>query len=435
MNDKVVLLDFWTDKNRGDAAMQLSIINLTKSKFPNDKITIITGYGANQIDNIKDELDLTNKKVKDGSVKEIVGGMKPTYFRLESNIANRFLITRIFFELLALFKSIILLFFLLLRVPKKFIRLFLRKKYRYTFDILCDAKIIIWNGRNFRGDTWIKEPYDIFNLLYNPLVGILLRKKIVNIGSSVWPLKNKLSRLMLKYAFKKCDLVTIRENNSYMYLKKISNKTDNIKLRPDLSFHLLKNLIADKNIVKDRTSNTIGLTVVDWNNDGNIVRERYIDSLIQFVRYLIGIGKEVLVIPQVTYKVEKTDRINNTLKSEFGDKIKFIDEDLDVEGLLKIYAKLELLIATRMHSSIFAQSLNVPAISIAYDHGGKWGILDMLNSGDSIISITDVTTDLLIDKYVYITKNRKSIQDKIESGANYCFANVDKNFEFDSDIS
>src|SRR6187455_2210603 len=141
---KIVLLDFCSEKNRGDAAIQIGLVSLVKKYFPKDQLKIITVFGANQKRYLRNELDHTfNQKIP------ILGGLKPTFYPLKRKGQRLIWIAEILNAILA-FYSLIPLLAIRLQVPDFLMKLFLPSNFRPALRCLYEADLVIWRGRNFR---------------------------------------------------------------------------------------------------------------------------------------------------------------------------------------------------------------------------------------------------------------------------------------------
>ncbi|MBM3138612.1 MAG: polysaccharide pyruvyl transferase family protein, partial [Chloroflexi bacterium] len=207
---QVLLLDYCSEKNRGDAAMQVGLIRLVQKYFHHSDISAVTVFGANQTQGFYKEYDHTLKM----SV-TLLGGLKPTFFPLGDNETR----LEFFIELMNLvflaFSSIVLLL-LALKLPTPIIAHFLPAEFRKTLYAIRDADVVIWNGRNFRSrENWLLEAYRTFNVIYHPLLCKLLSKPMVCVGASLWNLNSPLSKRLLRSVFEYCTFISFREPYSY----------------------------------------------------------------------------------------------------------------------------------------------------------------------------------------------------------------------------
>lgn len=432
-NKNILLLDFVQETNSGDAAMQVGILALVKKYFPEFKINISLCFGANQLPGALSQFPYTVKN-KDSN---IVGGLYFTQeqFNLGNSASPRGKAKKISM-------AFIMAIFIIVIAIKPF--RFLYKKFssieiKKSIEAFEKAHFVIWNGRNFRGNGLFSELYNLFILYFHPFVCIFLGKPIVCVGASFWRFQNPVSTLMTKFVFKKCLFVSVREKYSHDIIKKIlgenSSKTKVFYL-PDISFYVLKKLTHKIKQKSKTESKIIGLTIV---GDRELGREETKMAYIGILGDLVGkIYAErrvkFIVIPQVTFAPERNENIvKNIFKTA---KIPFSafyvkNERLTIEDLLIEYAKLDFLIASRMHSAIFALAVGTPVIALPYDDGSKWGILeDMGLSKKYIINIKNLSNINLIDSFNSAWNNKAGLTKKAKAMSDNFYQNVEKHIEY-----
>ena len=94
---------------------------------------------------------------------------------------------------------------------------------------------------------------------------------------------------------------------------------------------------------------------------------------------------------------------------------------------MTIYSRLDFLIATRLHSAIFALAVETPIVAIAYDEGGKWGILDRLGCGNLVVAYSGVNSSMLIQKILGCWANRVEILHEVRKNVVDQIRDVDLN--------
>jgi len=69
-------------------------------------------------------------------------------------------------------------------------------------------------------------------------------------------------------------------------------------------------------------------------------------------------------------------------------------------------------------------------VAVAYDSGGKWGILESLGYGDYIINYKDITPEKLRDRVIACWENReqllKYVETKVEENIDQVGSNVNR---------
>ena len=365
---KCVLLDLPSDKNRGDAAMHVSLIRLLKQRFQKNNITILSWYGANQTNSFSDEY---RESLNEGV--GIIPGLRDTYYDFPSFGKNRLKKIKIFLSLALAF---IRLFFLSINL--NMYRLLLKNDERETLRKIIDADYIVWNGRNFRGGSKLSEIYTAIILTYHSLVCILLKKNIYCLGVSVWNYDSHIAKRLVAFCFRKCEVVTVRESVSLEIMAKDCCYSGvNYRYSPDLSLLYISDY--SNSLVRHETK-CVGLTIVDWNKGGTNIVKHYVQKLGYILEWLFNNEYKVIVTPQVTTAGQDNKNAVNQLLASMDDSfignIELIEGEASVENLCRWYSGCDFMIATRMHSAIFAAAVGTPSVCIAYDHGSKWGIVE-----------------------------------------------------------
>lgn len=420
---KILLMDFWSEKNRGDASLQISLVEMVEKYFPDSELSILTEFGTNQYPAAEEELDYTGKKVR-----EVSGGLRPTFYPLDKTYNTRF---RPFSVVLSTFYSFILLFLAIL--SPSILKSTLPSRSKHSLQVIHDSDLIIWKGRNFRGANSLNELYSLFTLLFHPLLCVILKKRMACISASIWELKNPISKVMLKFVFRKVFFLSVREKNSWRNLESLfSPIPQQFYCYPDLSLYKLRAIakFAPRSIQSNNMK--VGLTIMDWRQCGDLKRDEYIKAVACLVKYLVSnYNANIYCIPQVSYAPEKTDELRCSISKELSPslwgKLTFIERDLSVEQLVSFYQDLDFLVATRMHSAIFSTTTGTPVLAIAYDYGGKWGILVDLGLAPCMLKFDEVSCKRLVERFKWILSNKDKLQASIRTNLEIAYENVESN--------
>jgi polysaccharide pyruvyl transferase WcaK-like protein len=408
---RVVLLDFWSDNNRGDAAMQVGLVRLLRKRLPGARMTLITAYGANQAADVASEFDETGPHVD-----SIVGGFRLTAVPFRPGALRRKPLRRLANLLLVGANLLLFPVWVAASMTSALDRL-LPGSLRQSASALRDADIVIWNGRNFRANSTMREPYEMWGLIYNPLVALVARKRVACVGASVWPLRNPLARAMVRTALSKTRFVSLRERESFeSAIDLLGSDHPHLELSPDLSFAMLSTPPTwSRGSDGQPMPRTLGITLVDWVGSGYPARARYISELRLFLEWFLEFADtRVVIVPQVTYGMEATDLLERELLDGMPtSSITVIRGRPRVSELLDLYRGLDILIATRMHSAIFALSQGTPVVTIPYDEGGKWGILEMLGVRDVAVPYRIVRSRALGTKLADVWARREDTRREI----------------------
>jgi len=409
----VVILDFASEKNRGDAAMQVSILSLSKQHFPEAQIDVVTVFGANQHPACLSEFDHTYDTASSVTFR---GGLVRTYEQLIAGDAP----ANQWQRLRALLQIAFVTLAVLLRMPHAWRRRLVMASARPTFDCLLKADYIVWNGRNFRGFSYWKEPLALYTLCAQPLLCAALGKPMVCLGASVWELKNPLSRLLIECTFSACRLVTLREPKSFAYVQETYPDLAHQKrfvLVPDLSLPMLQSIAQSLPSLPKSDTVTIAITIVGRREVGS--EEAYL-SYIEAVRLLVThvnktLQAHILVVPQVTFAPEANEEaVSKAMSILPDDAYTILTSDMSVQELVATYKQVDMLIASRMHSAIFAATVGTPVLALSYDSGSKWHILsDMGLPHSAVISIQTVADTDVIAAFDAIWNERAALMEHV----------------------
>jgi polysaccharide pyruvyl transferase WcaK-like protein len=423
----ILLLDFPSDKNRGDAAIHVGLVGLLRRRLPTARLTVMSAFGANQWPELLDELSVTKPLVD-----EVVGGFRPTFVPMGSRLWQIKRVRQVA-NVTAVLAGLWMLPVWPILAATPGLRSLLPRPMQRTLTAMRSADLVLWRGRNFRANSAGREPFEIWSRLYNPAQALMFGKPIACIGASVWPLRHPLARSMLRRVLGKAFFVSLRDSSSFASATVLlRDKETRLELLPDLSLATLAG--TDTSVAERRLPNQpnrLGVTINEWQGYGQIALDGYVRALVEFLaRFLERAGTEVVLIPQVTLKTEATGLVEQTLLRELAtDRVRLIVGRPSVDELRSIYAGVDLLVATRMHSAIFALCQGTPVVTISYDAGGKWGVLDMMGASDLDVPFSQVSADSLTHKVESVWARREAlvaaVQARLPALATAAQANVD----------
>jgi polysaccharide pyruvyl transferase WcaK-like protein len=412
---RVLLLDYWSDRNRGDAAMQIAMIRLLREELPGVTLSIMTAYGLNQWPHPLHELDESGNLAD-----EVVGGFQPTAVHFESTPHEHGKWRKRAGKALNGLAGLALLpiWLVLGRLP--LLDPILPREVKRSLRAMRSADLVIWNGRNFRSDAAWREPYDFWDLLYNPMVAFGLGKPVASVGASIWPVRNPLSRVFLREVLGRSYFVSLREQGSYdRAVTLLRDKPPHLALLPDLSLAVL----TDDGASRPTTPSTldrprrIAVTLVDSMMSGEAGRKRYLAAVHDVLRDMLADDEtEVIIVPQVTYEARRLGHLAEAVMEGLDtSRVTVLPGRPTVQDLVRLYDGVDLLIATRMHSAIFALTRGIPVVTIPYDAGGKWGILDMMGAGNLDVPYSQITPELLSRKIDEVWSRRLEIRAAVDA--------------------
>jgi len=412
----IFITNVWSDKNKGDAAINISVIKMLRKIFPDANICVCSSFGANEISFAIRENYLTISE----NIQSFVGGLFPTFHgtHIDSSQSNVILanVRKMLRTLLSLIVATVTLIAACLRVVRV-ISLIMPFAFRKTLEKFLETDIVIVETDNISETSPIFGPYFIFKKIYLALLGVLLKKPVVFVGISIWQLKNTLSRLILKFIFNRSLFITVREPISYANVKKLIADRKKIFLIPDFTFCFYNEKYARKKYPRHLDKPHIGLAFVKWQDEKTYTN--YLLAMIQLIKYILNkLRGLIFIVPQITYPPETPTREISYVLNFLGNPkdCLVIQKEMNVEKLLELYSEMDFVIGAPIHAVIFSMITGTPALAIEYEKGPKHlGIMKMLSSEDCLLTIDNITPTKLIDKFKNCWINRFKLHKEILS--------------------
>ncbi|MBY0063443.1 polysaccharide pyruvyl transferase family protein [Priestia aryabhattai] len=386
---KILIINAHSSKNKGDAAIIISMIQSIQKFIPNSQIIVSSRYPED------DDL----------------------YKEYGSEVVEQ--LTRFPNKNHSFFKR---LTFLLkeLREVNRFVKKGIIPSTRSNdiFNYYKEADIVVSCGGGF---LYSHPKYHIEASLIMHLAQIYfatkLDKEVITYSQSIGPFRSSLSKKIANFVLKKVKNITIREDLSRTFLNDIG--ISNPVIVGDSAFSMIADDIETKELIDlDQQKFNVGVTVRQWRFPGheNVdqLYSNYIEAVAKSIEHLVNnYNANVYLVPQVTGPTPiEDDRISNSnVWGKLNDGVKgsviMLDNDFTPQELKAIYSKFNIFIGTRMHSNIFSLSSHVPTVAIAYEPKTT-GIMKMLSLSDYVLDINEITTqDMLntIDKCIAEKEN------------------------------
>ena len=223
------------------------------------------------------------------------------------------------------------------------------------------------------------------------------KKKVFVYSNGVGPINKRFNRNFTRRVLNKVDYITLRDKDSYDFIKSIGVNNQNIKVLSDPVFNLKE--ASDESVRKkfDINKYTVLVSIRSWMDD-----EKLIAELSKFLSYLIDEGKNIVFMPMQTPRdTDISERIAANLKST-----KIIDEKYPVEILMGLMKNADFIVAMRLHAMIYAIHQNLPFIGLSYDPKTETLLKDFDESIN--IDVDAINYDDLIKAYKYIKDNREA---------------------------
>jgi len=268
-----------------------------------------------------------------------------------------------------------------------------------------------WSHRKF-----LPGPMFLQNYLH--LMPAVQRKKpVFFFPQSFDPLRSRAAVRLLKNLLKEASVVRIyaREQPSFRYLERILEKTERVRICPDMAFLLDppgRSTPEHPHLWSSLKRPVVAMTLRQWDfpetrdaRSKTTKRDTYMENMREICRsvWKKWDGSVVLFCQSRGPGPFEDDRLITGFLAESlrhripAENFRFVDlpETAHPHDILDLLSRADLLIATRFHSAIFALITGTPVISIAYQKKST-GILKALGLERFNIPISDFDAERIL---------------------------------------
>lgn len=234
----------------------------------------------------------------------------------------------------------------------------------------------------------------------------LFNKPVMVYANGIGPINKRYNRLLTRKVLDRVDVITLRDFNSRKTLKEIGVTNKNVYVTSDPVFTLkpasqtrVNNILEYEGIPADKP--LVGISVRKWKGapDLEVTVSKTIDYLTSHYQL------NILLIPM---HFPDDLKISTRIMELSRGNCYIISNKYTVEELMGIISRLELIIAMRLHSLIYAATQAVPMVGLVYDPKVE-GFLDLLglNTKCDVPNLELVDLCTVVDR---VWNNRKQIK-------------------------
>lgn len=234
----------------------------------------------------------------------------------------------------------------------------------------------------------------------------LFKKPIMIYANGIGPIDKSINRFLTKEILNRVNLITLRDEDSRSYLEKMKVKNKNIYVTADPVFTLNKapqnridEIFENENIPKDKK--LIGISIRHWKKADNLEETigKAIDLIIE--KYDVNV---VLIPMHYPEDLEISLRVMENIKSSNCFVIK---DKYSVEEIMGVIKELDIIVAMRLHSLIYAATQEIPMVGLVYDPKVE-GILYSLGM-DQMTNVENLNLDRLMENIDYVWNNKEDL--------------------------
>lgn len=398
---KITITNAYTWYNKGDAGILLGIVETLKKIYNNDVEIDVLSFTPD---------DDKIRYCKDEKINNVYSNVLNPFPYKHTKFGKINAIVKLFFSMLYQY--------IMVNLSKKN----LIKRYE-NYKSLEKSDYIIVCGGGFLGG----KKFDSFMHLFQIYVNTKFDKKVIMMGTSIEPITNKFVRKVTEKVLKKVDFIYAREVITFDYLKEFMPE-NKIELIPDMAFMLkdVKEKIKYVTEWKEKYDLIYGLTVRKWNfpgeSNGKKLFENYKKELAKFIEYKAKKDNSLFVfVPQVIVEHGNDADVARDIKELLDDNIKdhfiILENDFHPNEIKQLIWNFDYFIGTRMHSNIFATSMIIPTIAIAYEKKTN-GIMHTVELDDFVLEMNNLKFEYLKEKTEKQISDDKKIRMQLENRIN-----------------
>ncbi len=278
------------------------------------------------------------------------------------------------------------------------------------FRTLADADVVVAKGGSYLHSLGgLGEVIYLWRMLYPLRIAHAYRRRTVLLGVSFGERYSLLTKAMLRTSLRSRVQIYAREPLSLAFARsELGIADEDLQPIPDLAF-----LTAEE--MSERPGGDelrIGVTVrYSRFPDASpaLACERYKQALERVLGDILQVNPRARVsfIPQVLEDIPLARDIAAALKCP--DRVEALDADLSLDELLALYAGLDILIGTRLHSIILAAVNGIPFVHIVVERSKSNGTLEMLGMESAGVSYDGITDSDLMRAVQHALTNRNEI--------------------------
>jgi len=255
-------------------------------------------------------------------------------------------------------------------------------------------------------------------------VPLLLGVPVVKYSQALGTFNSSINRMLAKWILPKMHLICARGEITFNNLKSIG-VIDNVKIcadgafsMPDDSRHTDKiNEICEKDSFYKIKEKVISLSI------SSVVQKKcekkginYIKIMTCFIDYLNEQGYNVLIIANAAREGKIKPRNNDLLvcdavyeRVQRKKMVRWYPREMTAEEIREFISHTDVLVASRFHAMIGALEKCVPTLLIGWSHKYK-EVLDMFELGDYAADFSNLSNEILKDKFENFIINKENIR-------------------------
>ena len=280
---------------------------------------------------------------------------------------------------------------------------------RFNLKLIWDCDVLISGGGGLLQDETSTRSF----LYYLGLIKLakMLKKKVFVFAASIGPVTKPHNRFMLKRVLNQVDLITVRDQHSFNFVKSLHIKNPRVVETADPAFLLTP---VSTNLLLNAAVPLIGVCIREMESVHTLAK-----VLDQFAK---EIKARIIIVP---FQPQRDLAPSRQLKEHLQTPSEIMDGKMSPREILGLISQMDILVGMRLHSLIFAVSSLVPAVGLSYDP--KVGsFLDEV--GLPYLPAEDLTPDELLSLIRQLWDNQAGVKLSLQGARRKLYGKAQLNF-------
>jgi len=301
------------------------------------------------------------------------------------------------------------------KTPEETARVYgVKSIFRYNFfkvkKEMKSSKMLLFGGGSLLQDVTSSK-----SILYYLAVISLAQKcgmKTMLYANGIGPISKKLNRRIATAILNKVDIITLRDDKSDEELKSLGVNKPEIVITADPAFTLDEDVSLSGRYFTSMAGVPGGtrlcvVSIRDWKHSA----DNFVEEMAKLCDFMVeNHGIYPLFVPmQYPLDLEISKRVMRCMKNDAY----VINRDLSVPEMFSVLSQTEVIIGMRLHSLIYATTLEIPAMALVYDPKIS-AFMDSLNQPDWV-NVENFEFEKAKDIFTQIISEREERRIKLRS--------------------
>lgn len=280
-----------------------------------------------------------------------------------------------------------------------------RFNIREVIDAMKECDVFVFGGGSLLQD--VTSTRSLLYYLFVLNLAIRLNKKTFIFANGIGPIDKKLNRKLTRSILSKIDVITLRDQDSYDYVKELGVEGPEISITADPVFMIesadedrIDQILEIEDI--DLSQETLAISLRDWHRskDLNLEVAEFVDQIHNM---------KVLLVPMhYPYDLEYLRVVKE--KSQ-NPNIKILENQYKVEEVVGILKRCTMTMAMRLHGVIYSAVAHRPTIGLVYDPK-VYGLCQELDI-EEFVDVNHANSDDLLALYTNMVANIEDREERI----------------------